>query len=635
MNVWKRYVVFFLGFALLCGGIANAADTAAQGGDQNVRALNHFNASLYKIAHFNNKAVLDEEYDTIVNDLDLSAIGDQKLITIIQSLMDALTGLRISEAERAKMQKAYEQLQQDILLEMMKSGGTRLGKSAAKGALEGIAEGPMVALAGAVANVMADMPSIAASAIRPYEEMQERRLALENFEWELDKEKLRQLNELNKQFLAAYWEFLHDSGTPDSRRISEKQITTLLEALKLKNPEARWRTLVRLEKECGAIPDYWYYRADTAHAILKGQGDAGDAKYAADIRACLDRYQQEEALLRKDKTLANLLMLHLATERVAPEEARAELARVVDAFPMDPSKRLFAALVCLQYGLNDEAAEHLQTNLDMEQYEIVSRKLLAEIYEEKADEGKLNALVEKVLGEEAATNQEILYYLGKLSKAERFLKDFGPQLSEITLRVSPSMVGRDSLELVLPVRWELAKNAEVPAVITVDGQEFKASEMKLKDDRLVLTFPKAIKEKELAPKGQVPVSARLETAFEPLTLEGILSFPAPGQSLADQIKTTAAKTIGDVKDAATQEGQSLTGRISAAATKTIEGVKELPGADQVKSAATNLLPGSQATFILQKIVCGNVSLEQKDGAWVFEKRKEKKTPKTWNEAEGS
>lgn len=98
-------VAFALQTACLVAPFAETADA-----ENNVKALNHLNLSLYKIANYNNKAILDEEYDTINNDIKLDSIGDAKLVGIIQELMDALTAFKISEMERARMQEAYESM---------------------------------------------------------------------------------------------------------------------------------------------------------------------------------------------------------------------------------------------------------------------------------------------------------------------------------------------------------------------------------------------------------------------------------------------------------------------------------------------------------------------------------------------
>ncbi len=216
------FIFFSVFLAMLCCGVpAEAADDApapdSAAGVDNVKALNHFNMSLYKIANYNNKAVLDEEYDTINNDLKLDSIADRKIVDIIRQLMDALTSLKISEMERNRMQEAYQQMQEELLMRMLQSGGQAIVSQAGQ-TLASKNPATKIPVVAAV-SLMASTPSIVASVNKPLEDLARQRQMLEDFSWELDKEKLKSLNELNKQFLSTYWEFLHDANIPDSLRI--------------------------------------------------------------------------------------------------------------------------------------------------------------------------------------------------------------------------------------------------------------------------------------------------------------------------------------------------------------------------------------------------------------------------------
>lgn len=119
----KTFVVSLLVLVLLQWFPPARSVARAPEAEKNVRTLNSLNLSLYKIANYNNKAVLEEEYDTINNDIRLDAIGDKQLVGIIQALMDALTALRISEEERSRMRAEYERQQEELMLEMLRNGG--------------------------------------------------------------------------------------------------------------------------------------------------------------------------------------------------------------------------------------------------------------------------------------------------------------------------------------------------------------------------------------------------------------------------------------------------------------------------------------------------------------------------------
>lgn len=574
----KTFVVPLLALFLLHGMLCSPSTAVAPEAEQNVRTLNNLNVSLYKIANSNNKAVLEEEYDTINNDIRLDAIGDRKLVGIIQALMDALTALRLSEEERSRMRAEYERQQEELMLEMLRNGGKTIGAGLAHAAASGgqgfMAGGPW----GAAAGVIASMPTVASSVTKPAAEMRMQKQKIEDFEWNLDKERLERLNELNKKFLATYWDFLHDSHVPDALRISEKQIASLLDVIREKDPAVRYRMLVRLEKECGNIPAYWYYRADAAHDLIEGDvvGDpARQESLKADIRTCLERYRQVAGMLRKDSTLASLLMLYLATAELEPDEARGAIAEVVEPFPLDASKRLFAALTSLKYGLADDAIEHLHANLDMRQYEVISRKLLADIYGKRQDEQRETRLVRKLLNEDAVSNQELLYHLGKLQAYEKFMEGLEPQLSAINMRVKRNLVGNDDVEILLPMKWEILENVSAPATLKMGDTELKTGETGLtKDGNISIVFKKAVKDAELAARGAVRVRADIPTRHFPVIIEGRLEYPESG---------------------AADEG----GMVS-----------------KLKGKARKMRPVSQGAFHLERIACEDIAFQKEGGKWV-------------------
>jgi hypothetical protein len=52
-----------------------------------VLALNYLHASLNKIKMYNDKRVLEDEYDNIINNINLTAINDKEIVDIITKLM--------------------------------------------------------------------------------------------------------------------------------------------------------------------------------------------------------------------------------------------------------------------------------------------------------------------------------------------------------------------------------------------------------------------------------------------------------------------------------------------------------------------------------------------------------------------
>ena len=516
MNFFAKTI--FLSFLFLSWlGIAQAEENAGQQGQSNslksIIALNYCTFSLSKIEKYNDRIVLDEEYTNIINSINLKNIPEQKIIDIIKQLMDTMTSFRLSEMEKEKLFREYEKVQQKAVMDIFVSlGGAVPGSLSLVALANPVSAGLGVLAAGrSVYSTYSDYQRLTTTS-------KER---LDEHSWNMTKDAIHAINELNKSFLETYWSILRESDIPDKWRITSTQIDALLESAKEPAPAVRHRVLVRLEKECGFIPSYWYYRADAAHSAFQ-KGEKGD--FAADISFCLERYASFAGFLRKDPLRASILMFHLASAQVSPEDAGKYLAEIVEPFPMDASKRLFAALTCLKYGFYDKAVEHLQANIDLRQFEVASRTLLAEVYKEQQNTDAQRVLLQKLLKDESASNQELLFHLGKASEDEQFLKRMLPEVSGITLHVESSLYGQDDLLLSLPTRWLLVENAANLTSLRIGEQKITPTRMDLGKDgkNFVLVFEKAVNHKELLGTKSLPVTIELPTSHFPLIVTGKL-----------------------------------------------------------------------------------------------------------------
>jgi hypothetical protein len=218
----------------------------------------------------------------------------------------------------------------------------------------------------------------------------------------------------------------------------------------------RFRNLVRLEREFEFIPVYWYYRADAA---LGASNSGKEKKYADDIAICVRRYEKSKGFFRRDTLYASLLMLDVSTFSYSGEELERKMKTILEQDPRDPSRRLFLALTYVRYGLLDEAKEHLQSNLDARKFEVVSREIMADIYASRRDTASMRSLLEKIMNDQSASNQEILNLLGKVPE-ERLVQKFLPEILAIRLEVQTSLLGfgKADAALVIPKRWVLASD---------------------------------------------------------------------------------------------------------------------------------------------------------------------------------
>ena len=93
-------LIYILVSGLFAPGEIRADLDADQAKLQVLQSLNLIAVSLTHILTYNDKVVLDQEYNTIINNLNLGNIPDADIIALLQELMDLLTNSKIQDHER-------------------------------------------------------------------------------------------------------------------------------------------------------------------------------------------------------------------------------------------------------------------------------------------------------------------------------------------------------------------------------------------------------------------------------------------------------------------------------------------------------------------------------------------------------
>ena len=72
-------------------------------------ALNLWTVSISQIIDYNDVNVLEQEYETIMNNLNLYNMPkDEALLDVIKEIMDEITFLRISEGDKGIVEREYQ-----------------------------------------------------------------------------------------------------------------------------------------------------------------------------------------------------------------------------------------------------------------------------------------------------------------------------------------------------------------------------------------------------------------------------------------------------------------------------------------------------------------------------------------------
>ncbi len=341
--------------------------------------MNHINWTVTKIMHYNDPALLEQEYKAIShNSILLDVIKDEEIIHIIKSLMDAITEMRIEETERRFLQEELDQGMSDAIYDAIPN--------------------PMTIMSSNPLSALVNLASAAASSAMNYKKAKANlKKKFKRANWELDKNRLWYLNTLNKELLEKYWVLVDRYKIKDAYRVVEDDIVHLVERLKDEDASRKYNFLKETEHTYEELPIYWYYRGQAAY----------ECGVTQDALAALNRYQKYQddfgKILRHDKTAANVAMLKsiIILENNRGQGLNAETATDLEkqlkiitsnATKNDWSLFYYSALVYSTELKNDSEAKKLLSKL-IDEFEFQRDNKLVdwkEFMSEKIETGSLD-----------------------------------------------------------------------------------------------------------------------------------------------------------------------------------------------------------------------------------------------------
>ncbi len=490
----RRWLIWPAALLLLLPGAARAADDALA----TAVALNYCHMSLYRIVAFNDRVVLDEEYGEIINNINLSKIRDEEILSLLKTLMDTISDFKLNEGDRGFLMKEYEQQVRRALYTSF---------SEVKDAVAGSTT-PYMAAAKALVKV-GSLYSNYRNNVAAY------RRTLDKSVWELDKKAVLRVNEARKHFLVAYWRLMKKYDIPDEWRLTERQMEQLTEALKDVDGARRLRKLSRMEAAFSAYPPFWYFLGQAAQ-------DEGQVETA---RKAYDRFAEvQKGFFREDGFASSVLMHRIELmdpDRDADVILR-DLATMTRESPLDVRKNLFAALWYLKLGRYDEARERLLVNIDNNRNPSASRVLLADVYARKLDRERLVALIDEMLRQDAVRNQDVISVIGRLPEAQ-MLERMKGQIAGIYVSFAARPLKRDTLILTVPDRWVIDDPENFR--VTLDFRGRTAAPARITTDRarrlVSYHFDEAVDLDAFIQQGKPePVSFTLDHPSGPIKLVG-------------------------------------------------------------------------------------------------------------------
>ena len=349
-------------------------------------ALNMAIVSINSIVSTQDRIVLDQEYNNIINKLALGNIeSDYELTGLFTEMMNFITGKTLRQEEAKRFQERYNRREQRQLI----------------GALSGIR-----AYGG---NLWSWLGSLATSCVSSYFTYQNSKAelleGLDDDLWRLQKEDIEDCNDLQVRLLNSSWNLLRQYKLPDEYRLTQDSLNGYFKAVNEPDPAKRLRMLKarNVERNFQVYPPYWFYRAKAAQEI----------KDDAETLKCYDKFDEIwRPVLRYDpyKLEAEKYRVQALAAKENPDtaEIRKHLEIIRDyTQDGDWSNNLFAGIAYFLLGDKYEGISCVEPNVDFEFETTVSNVFLSEMKNGKLDAFALFALKDDIQEAiEKAQNQQ-------------------------------------------------------------------------------------------------------------------------------------------------------------------------------------------------------------------------------------
>ncbi len=343
-------------------------------------ALNYCTVSVSQIIDYKDINILEQEYEAILNNLNLEIIPkDEALLNILKQLLDTITFFRISEVEKTFIDREYQHQVQNAIW----AAAPQFGMCIATGHPLAIAASFLSQVGIGYMNYRNNMDS--------YVLERDRKL------WQLQRTAIEQFNGLRRELFDTAWRMTSDHSMHDVLRLTENQINQLNAILKDGDIQRRFERLNTIKEYFIAYPPFWYYMGSAAYYLYSSDSviycdeDIEQEQreyYRMEAKKCFEFYRevtQNRSILREDTISAACALEHadllIAEKNNKNNKLIAELlndAEVKSGYAFDVME--MCAIEYLKIDDTENASRLLRRLVNEDYNTIINAQLLSSIY---------------------------------------------------------------------------------------------------------------------------------------------------------------------------------------------------------------------------------------------------------------
>lgn len=351
-------------------------------GIQAAYALNLCTVSVSQIIDYDDINILEQEYETILNNLNLQNMpDDDALLHILKQLLDTVSFFRIQEGDKAMIEREYKHKIKNAIWDAVPNMGVVL------------ASGNWIAMAVSLACQIGTGYMNYRKAKSTY------KLDREKQYWKLQRTAMEQFHGLRRELFDTAWRLAKKYDFADQCRLTERQITQYDNILMDPDVVRKYQRLEAVQENFLAYPPFWYYIGNAANQISRdaelSSSSAIKEKYGGLAVSHFNRYWQTNqfGLLREDHIASSCALEYadiLAERNVPLSEINQFLNKAVVYSGNSCDILQLCAIGFLKTGALDRAQSILKYLVNEDYNTSVNAQLLSGVLINRFQSGSLD-----------------------------------------------------------------------------------------------------------------------------------------------------------------------------------------------------------------------------------------------------
>ncbi len=449
------FIVFLFSLCFYSKLNANEQD------DQIIHAmlLNNLNYSVAVIRHYENKIILEQEYDNIINKIDKSKLKDNNTVAVYSALLDTLTNLKLQENKKLFIKQLAEKEKSETLYKSL--SGTAVSATASLYQLgKGAAKHDIGSILGGVTSFVYTGVSVFFN-YRDTVNFVENNYSKEMFE--IDQATLGIIDNIRRLLFEKSTELINKYNIPKQYDIQETPMDWLVATLDSNDADAKVRLLEDKKETYRIFTPFWY---ELGAAYQK----TGNINKAKECYAEFERQKSKYSIIDNDSYYTELAknMIQIAKDEKDTKTIRKYLSIIEKdkTVANQADNRLFVAGVYLSLGDFEKAQEPLklmmsETSSNYRKYVPQARELYQYIDVLKSSDSVYKKILANLkIADTTTVKKAVEYKKGDLSTFKNALNFFLGSEEEKVIYYDklvfslPEIIGKDySLGIVINEKY--------------------------------------------------------------------------------------------------------------------------------------------------------------------------------------